>query len=101
MGRQRGLVHLTGQYGDVRLSINDGKGIAKLSVPVAKTRIANDPSYALTRKNNAEFKGASMAVTTLMACFGENALSFADRYLYSRLLKSAMKVLKLGPGLNG
>lgn len=85
----------------MQLSIDGGRGLAKLSVPVSKDRIMNDPSYDLFRKHITEFSGATLAVNSLMASFGESGLSFGDRYMRGRLQKVAVKALKSGPGRNG
>jgi hypothetical protein len=101
MGRQRGVVHLSGQFGDVQLSIYHGKGIAKMSIPVSKQRIATDPNYEQTRKINSEFKAVSLAVDGLAECFGGNGYDFGDRYMRARLMALGKKIIKKGPGLHG
>jgi hypothetical protein len=101
MGRQRGIVHLSGQFDDTQMSIDGKKGIAKLSVPVSKDRIMKDEAYEMLRKNMAEFKGASIASDILTQCFGGNGLSFGDRYMRSRMITQMRSIVTKGPGLHG
>ncbi len=98
MGRQRGLVHISGQFDDVQLSIDGKHGIAKLSVPMTKDRIKNDPDLENTRKVNAEFKAASLATDTLQLCTCGHNYSFGDRYLRGRLLGKMSGIVRKGPG---
>jgi hypothetical protein len=101
MGRQRGLIHITGQYDDVQLSIDGKRGVSKLSVPLSKERIMTDPDFDLTRKNMAEFTGAAYAAKTLRKCMGEGSKRFAERYLQARLMGLTRRILNSGPGDGG
>jgi hypothetical protein len=101
MGRQQGLLYLTGQYGDLRLSISaDGKPIAAFA-PVKRGRVKKDANYALTRKNNDEFTGSAYSAHSLRMCFGERVKQFADRQLTARLMRLTRSVISKGPGRGG
>jgi len=98
MGRQRGVVHISGQFDDVQLSIDGKHGIAKLSVPMTKDRMKNDPDLENTRKVNAEFKAASLATDALQRCTCGRNFSFGDRYLRSRLQGKMHGIVTRGAG---
>jgi hypothetical protein len=101
MGRQLGLVILSGQFGNTQLSIDGTKGFAKLSVPVSKETIMTAPSYDLTRKNMSEFTGAGYAAKTILQCSKQAGNTFGERFLFSRLVKLTRMVVVKGPGDNG
>jgi hypothetical protein len=101
MGRQYGPVHLSGQFGDMQYSIDEGQGKAKLVQTVSKERILTDPNYALTRQNMSEFKAAVFAAKALRMCFGPAAARFAERYLTGRLNKLMRSVISRGVGNAG
>jgi hypothetical protein len=98
MGRQRGIVHLSGQFDDTQLSIDGKNGIAKLSVPISKERISKSPEFEGTRKVNAEFRAASLATDTLQRCMSELGFDFGDRYLRSRLQTQLITMVRNGSG---
>ncbi len=101
MGRQQGLVHLSGQFGDLRLSIAaNGKPIAAFA-PVRKGRVKRGRNYGLTRKNNAEFTGSAYCAQSLRRCMGERIRDFSDRDLSGRLLAMMHSVISLGQGRAG
>jgi hypothetical protein len=102
MGRQRGLVHLTGQYGDVQLSISaDGVPIAKFAPPTSGKKVKTAANYVLTRKNNDEFTGAGHSAKSLRICLGERLKQFSDRHLTARAMALTRSVISQGPGAGG
>jgi hypothetical protein len=101
MGRQRGVVHLSGQYDDTRMSIDGKKGIAMLSVPITKEQIETDPRFELTRNVNSEFKGASKGADTVQQCLGNLNSLYGDRYCRGRLMKQLCQMVRGGPGDHG
>jgi len=102
MGRQKGLVHLTGQYGDVQLSINaDGVPVAKFAQPVRRNKVKKGDNYKVTRKNNDEFTASAYSASSLRRCMGERIRQFADRHLTARLIALAYGVIAKGPGMAG
>ena len=102
MGGQKGLVHLSGQYGDVQLYVSaDGEALARFSQPVKGKKIKRGANYALTRKNNDEFTGSAFAAHSLRLCMGERVRQFADRRLTPRLMSATHAVLMQGPGMAG
>jgi hypothetical protein len=102
MGRQKGLVHLTGQFGDVQLYISaDGVPLARFVRPVSGKKVKRDANYALTRKNNDEFTGSVFVARSLRQCLGDRIKQFADRKLSPRLMALSYSVLAKGPGMAG
>lgn len=101
MGRQRGCVHISGQFDDMQFSLDGKRGNVKLSVPIDKSRIDKDPEFAGTRKANAEFKGAALGASAVQECLGGKSFTFGDRYFRSRLQGQLTAMLKAGPGREG
>lgn len=101
MGRQQGIVYLTGQFGDLRLSINaNGKPVVAFA-PVRPGKVKKGSNYALTRKNNDEFTGSAVSAHRLRMCMGERIRQFADRSLSNRLMSVTRNVISQGPGRAG
>jgi hypothetical protein len=102
MGRQVGLVHLSGQFGDVRASVGpDGKGYVAFAPPISAKRVKEDKNYELTRRVNDEFIGSVRAAQSVRQCMGERIAEFGDRHLTSRLNALCKKVINTGPGFFG
>jgi hypothetical protein len=98
MGVQLGLVHLSGQFGDIQLTIDRNKGRAKLSRPITKERIDTAPEFRNTRRVNKEFEAAAMAVDILQDCLCGNHLTFGDRFFRARLQSILIEAVRRGPG---
>jgi hypothetical protein len=102
MGKQVGLVHVTGQYGDVQLCINaDGVAIAKFQRRTSGKLVKKGRNYGLTRKNNDEFTACAFAGRSLRMCMGERLHAFAERKLSSRVLSLMFGVVQQGAGMAG
>ncbi len=96
------MVHVTGQYGDVQLSINaDGVPIAKFQRRMSGKKVKQGRNYGLTRKNNAEFKACAYAGRSLRVCMGERLHAFAERKLSSRVLGVMYGLVQQGAGMAG
>jgi hypothetical protein len=101
MGRQRGVVHLSGQYDDTRMAIDGEMGIAYLADKITKEQVQNDPRFALTRNVNAEFKGASKGADSVQQCLANLNSRFGDRYCRARLLTKMIQMVRKGAGDHG
>jgi hypothetical protein len=100
MGRQRGLVHLSGQFGDMQLSVDGKNGFARSYKPDTGKRIKADLSFDQVRKNNSEFGAAALVVSALVEALGGYWQYYAERYFQPRL-KGKVRKLVNGPGLKG
>ena len=101
MGKQFGVVHLSGQYGNVRMVIDGGKGRAHLSDVVTKDRIMTEEAFAPTRENMSEFTGAALAASALRKCLGNQATGFGERYLTSRMQGLMRRIVSQSIGIGG
>ena len=101
MGKQFGVVHLSGQYGNVRMVIDGGKGRAHLSDVVTKDQIMTAEAYAPTRENMSEFRGAAVAGRALRKCLGNQSSGFGERYLGARLQGLMRRIIAQSGGVGG
>ena len=101
MGKQFGVVHLSGQYGNVRMVIDGGKGRAHLSDVVTKDRIMTEEAFAPTRENMSEFTGAALAASALRKCLGNQSTGFGERYLTSRMQGLMRRIVSQSSGIGG
>ena len=68
---------------------------------VEKEDVESHPAFENTRRNMSEFKGASMAVTNLMGCFGGKGRGFGGKNYRAKLLRETLAMVKRGPGDDG
>lgn len=101
MGRQRGLIQLSGQFGNIQLSMDGENGYARLYTPPSKRRIQQDPRYQLVRNNASEFACACRVVQTLSNALGPAWRSYSERFFQPKLKGKVRKLVALGPGLDG
>jgi hypothetical protein len=101
MGKQFGPVHLSGQYADIRMVIDNGRGRAHLSKTVTKQQIMTSASYQTTRENMKEFEGAAQAAKSFRKCLGTRVKGFGDRYMMARLMGKMRSVISRGNGPGG
>lgn len=102
MGKQTGLVYLTGQYGDVQLYVNaNGTPVAKFQRRTSGKKVKKDKNFGLTRKNGDEFTASAYAGRSLRVCLGERISTFADRNFQARLVQVMSGVLQQGAGMAG
>jgi hypothetical protein len=93
MGRQRGVIKFTGQVGDLTFyQTRDGYFVREKG-GVDGNRLKNDPNYARTRENNAEFGHAGNAGRVLRVALRSILANSSDRALTSRMVREMMKVV--------
>lgn len=95
MGRQEGIVQITGGVGNLSFykTKEDGYLVRKKS-GVSRRRIMNDPAYARTRENIAEFRRGAQATKLVRRAFISFIQSAADNRVTSRLTSVMMKIIK-------
>ena len=95
MARQKGIIKLQGQIGGVSFYKSQEDGfLAREKGGVDATRIQNDPSFARTRENMAEFGRAGTAVKLLRTSIRGLLINMADSRMNSRLTAEMMKVVQ-------
>jgi hypothetical protein len=95
MARQKGVIKLQGQMGGVSFYKSQQDGfLAREKGGVDADRIKNDPSFARTRENGAEFGRAGAAGKLLRTAFRTLILNTSDSRMASRLTKEMVKVIQ-------
>jgi hypothetical protein len=87
MARQSGLIKINGTLDNLTFyKTADGYQV-RTKGGVSRDRILNDPSYARTRENGAEFGGSASAGKLLRNALGTMLFNAKDAKLSSRMLK--------------
>lgn len=95
MARQKGVIKLQGQMGGVSFYKTGKDGfLAREKGGVDGERIKNDPNFARTRENGAEFGRAGSAGKLLRTAFRTLILSSPDGRMASRLTREMVKVIQ-------
>jgi hypothetical protein len=95
MARQKGVIKLQGQMGGVSFYKSQQDGfLAREKGGVDAERIKNDPSFARTRENGAEFGRAGAAGKLLRIAFRTLILNTSDSRMASRLTREMVKVIQ-------
>ena len=95
MARQKGIIKLQGQMGGVSFYKSQQDGfLAREKGGVDASRIQNDPSFARTRENSAEFGRAGAAGKLLRTSLRGLLINIADSRMTSRLTAEMVKVIR-------
>lgn len=95
MARQKGLIKLRGQLGDLSFYKSKKDGfLAREKGGIDADRIKNDPSFERTRENGAEFGRAGNATKLLRKALRNLLLNVADSRMTNRLVSEMMKVIQ-------
>jgi len=94
MARQKGIIKLDGTIGDITFYKTRDGYLAREKGGVDGDRIANDPAFARTRENGAEFGRAGKAGKLLRTSFRSLLQNAADSRMASRLTAEFMKVIQ-------
>lgn len=95
MGRQDGVIQLTGSVGNLAFYKTQDGYMARKKGGVTGDRIKSDPKFARTRENLAEFARAGRAAKILRNAFLTVAQSASDNRMTSRLISVMFEVLRL------
>lgn len=85
MGRQTGLIKVSGNIGGVSFYKSDGEDLARVSNGPSKEKILNDDNFVRTRENNSEFGGSANIAKSLRLSLATSILTMGDNRLVSRL----------------
>ncbi len=94
MAQQKGILPLKGTIGNITFYKSKDGYLAREKTSVNKERIANDPAFARTRENGAEFGRAGQAGKVLRTALRSLLLNTADSRMLSRLTRELMKVIQ-------
>lgn len=94
MARQKGIVKLDGTIGGITFYKSQDGYLAREKGGVEASRIANDPAFARTRENGAEFGRAGKAGKMLRTAFRSLLQNTADSKMVSRLTADFVKVIQ-------
>ncbi len=94
MARQDGVIKVTGQMDGISFYRTQDGYLMRKKSSVSGERIKNDPTYARTRENLAEFRGAMSATKVLKTAFRPLIMNVADNRMANRLSQQMMKVVQ-------
>lgn len=95
MARQNGILKIEGTVGGMTFYKTKDGNLVREKGGVSKERILNDPAFARTRENGAEFGGAGKAGKVLRDGLRPMMLNAADNRVTSRVTKLMTQVIKL------
>jgi len=95
MAKQEGLFPIQGTLGNVTFYKSGGEYLARTKGGVSKDRIENDPAFALTRQNGAEFGSAASSGKVLRNSIRPLLLAAKDNSIVFRLTKLMNAIKKL------
>lgn len=85
MGRQTGLIKVSGNIGGVSFYKSNGEDLARVANGPSKEKILNDDNFVRTRENNSEFGGSATIAKSLRLALATTVLTMGDNRLVSRL----------------
>lgn len=94
MGRQEGVIKLSGQVGGLSFYKTQDGFLARLKGGVSSDRIKNDPAFERTRENGAEFGRAGSATKLIRTALRPLILNSADIRSSGRLTRDMLKVIQ-------
>jgi len=94
MAQQKGIIPLKGTIGNINFYKSRDGYLAREKTSIDAARIANDPAFARTRENGAEFGRAGTAGKVLRTALRSLLLNTSDSRMLSRLTGEMMKVIK-------
>lgn len=94
MARQRSIIKLEGNIGDINFYRSKDGYLARERSRLTAERIASDPKFKRTRENNAEFTKAAEAGRVMRNAFGALLQNSKDPSSSNRLFTEMLKVVK-------
>jgi hypothetical protein len=95
MARQKGIIKLTGKIGDLSFYKSKDGFLAREKGGVEADRIKNDPAFARTRENGAEFGSSASSGKLLRDSVRTMMASASDPRVVSRLTKLMTQIKNL------
>jgi len=94
MAKQKGVIKLDGTIGDITFYKSKDGFLAREKGGVSGDRIANDPAFARTRENGAEFGRAGKAGKVLRNSIRNLLQNASDSRMVSRLTTEMLRVVQ-------
>lgn len=94
MAQQKGILPLQGTIGNITFYKSKDGYMAREKGGISAERIANDPAFARTRENGAEFGRAGRGGKVLRTSLRALLVNVQDSKMVSRLTREMMKVIK-------
>lgn len=94
MAQQKGIIPLKGTIGNITFYKSRDGYLAREKSGLDGNRIANDPAFARTRENGAEFGRAGKAGKLLRSSIRSLLLNTADSRMIARLTREMMRVIQ-------
>ena len=94
MARQDGVIKLTGQMGGISFYKSKDGHLVRTKGGIDGDRIKNDPAFARTRENGAEFGRAGSASKLLRTALRTLIMNISDSRMSNRLTQQLIKVIQ-------
>lgn len=94
MARQKGIIKIQGELGDISFYKTIDGFLAREKSSVDSERVKTDPAFQRTRENGQEFGRAGKGTKLLRSALREILLLASDGRMTSRLIKQMMRVIK-------
>jgi hypothetical protein len=94
MARQDGVIKLTGQMGGISFYKSKDGHLVRTKGGIDSDRIKNDPAFARTRENGAEFGRAGSASKLLRTALRTLIMNISDSRMSNRLTQQMVKVIQ-------
>ncbi|MGB4971384.1 MAG: hypothetical protein WBO32_01925, partial [Cyclobacteriaceae bacterium] len=94
MARQEGVIKIKGQMGGISFYKSQDGLMARQKGGIDSERIKNDPAFARTRENGAEFGRAGSSGKLLRTALRSLIMNVSDNRMISRLTQAMMKVVQ-------
>jgi hypothetical protein len=94
MARQEGVIKIKGQMGGISFYKSQDGHMARQKGGIDSDRIKNDPAFARTRENGAEFGRAGASSKLLRTALRTLIMNVSDNRMISRLTQAMMKVVQ-------
>lgn len=101
MGRQVGLIKVSGNIGGISFYKSDGKDLARVANGPSKDKIQNDDNFVRTRENNSEFGGSATAGKSLRLSLATSISTMGDKRITSRLTALFKDICSRSTGTRG
>ena len=95
MGRQIGLIKISGKFNDLSFYKSKDGYIVRTKGGASKVRIKTDPAFARTRENNQEFAEINHSGKWIRTSFRNITANESDALVVSRMVTQLSKVIKL------
>jgi hypothetical protein len=101
MGRQTGLIRVSGNMGGVSFYKSAGQDLARVANGPSKDKIQNDDNFVRTRENNSEFGGSATAGKSFRLALATSIPTMGDNRITSRLTALFKDICNRSLGVRG